>query len=123
MKISVKHRDTGSINIVDDQSSLDQMQTQEPKFFETPHGKRETYSVYRGCLIVRNTPRFTMDRYRKPVRQTAVYLFYPVEALKEGDPDNYAGLTNLAGSTVTTVTQAKRLIDRVLDNGLHYYGC
>lgn len=123
MKIKVKHRDTGSINIIDDESSLDQMQEQEPKFFATPHGKRETYSVYRGCLIVRNTPRFTMDRHRKPERKTAVYLFYPLADVPKDGVDNYAGLTNLAGSDPKTVTQAKRLIDRVLDNGQYYYGC
>jgi len=78
MKITVRHRDTGSVNIVDDKAHLGQMQQEAPAFFAIPHGKREAYSVYRGCLIVRNTPRFTLDRHRKPERQTAVYLFYPL---------------------------------------------
>lgn len=123
MKITVRHRDTGSVNIVDDEAHLGQMQQEAPAFFAIPHGKRETYSVYRGCLIVRNTPRFTLDRHRKPERQTAVYLFYPLADVPKDNRDSYAGLTNLAGSKPKTVTQAKRLIDRVLDNGMYYYDC
>ena len=102
---------------IDEEHYLADMENKCWGFFKTPHGKRETYTVYRGQLIVRNTMQFTGE---KPTRMTAVHLYFP-----NGYADNpgHADLFCIsAGSGVGTVRQAEKLIDRVLDGGIYHYG-
>jgi len=73
-----------------------------PNFFNCKHGKRETYTFYRGCIIVRNTVQFTGC---PPERKTTVYLYFPES------PDTL----HLCWSK--DVRDAKRTIDRVLEAG------
>lgn len=109
----VKSRNTGSRFKVDQWTSEHEMRCRCPKFFQTPHGKRETYTIHRGQLIVRNTVQFTGC---KPERRTVVYL-YVIESLDDklhGTPDT---LCVSSQENVNSIAQAKRLIDRLLDNG------
>lgn len=84
-----------------------------PLFFRTPHGKRETYTVYNGSLIVRNTVQFTGCR---PQRMTAVYLCLSNLA---GHPDLFCVS---AGSNISSIAQAKRLVDRIIAAREYHYG-
>ncbi len=60
---------SGERVVIDEDTSLSDI---EPAFFRTPHGKRETYNMYRGFLIVRSTVQFDGA---PPTRKTVVYLF------------------------------------------------
>jgi hypothetical protein len=79
-------------------------------FFRTKFGARETYTVHRGCLIVRNTVTFTGQL---PTRRTAVYL---VTDSLEGHPDTFCVQP---GSEHLTVRQAKKFLDQILDRGVY----
>ena len=105
-KITIKA--TGNVYEVNEWTSLTDMERAEPLFFKTPHGKRETYTIHRGQLIVRNTVQFTGC---KPQRMTTVYLF-----LRDPDTDNWS---TLHAGGASTLYQAKKLIDRILDSGIH----
>jgi hypothetical protein len=103
---------TTCVVAIDESASLSDMQEGCPVFFRTPLGKRETYTVYRGCLIVRNTVQFTGN---KPKRKTTVYLYLP-----EGFPDSKRPNTScisVGHDSVKSIEQAKRLIDRVIETG------
>lgn len=94
---------------------LYEMQQACPRFFKNPNGKRETHTVYRGCLIVRYTVRFSHGSERK----TAAYLFLPNGHEDGGRPDLFCvsvctDLRSIAG--------AKRYIDRLLEHGEYEYG-
>lgn len=69
-------------------------------FFKVKHGKRETYTFYRGCIIVRNTVEFDGCR---PRRMTTVYIY-------SADIEGTHHLCD-AGS----IAGAKRMIDTVLE--------
>lgn len=103
--IPVKYHGTGDVFKVSEGTSLSQMQNKMPMFFKTPHGKRETYSVYRGQLIVRKTVQFT---HSPPERKTVVYIVYIDD---NGDLDTF----HIGESA--NVRQAKKLIDKVLESG------
>jgi hypothetical protein len=82
-----------------------------PVFFANPHGRRETYIVYRGCVIVRHTVTFTGC---KPERLTVAYLFgrWPEDKTSDmfiAGPDYPERLTSIA--------HAKRHLDAILDSG------
>jgi len=94
---------------IDEHTSESDIRSECPNFFKTPHGKRETYTMYRGAIIVRNTVRFSGC---EPTRMTAVYLF----DTKSKDT------VCLAGNNVTNIRQAKRLVDRVLALNKEWYG-
>ena len=79
-------------------------------FFRTPHGKRETFTFYRGCIIVRNTVTFTGC---KPERRTTVYLF-----AEEGWSEGTRADVLCCGSDFSGIPQAKRYIDRMLKEGV-----
>ena len=104
----VQHRDTGSVWLVDENASLHDIENNCPLFFKTKHGKRETYSVYRGCLIVRATRQYTGT---KPYRDTTVYLYGSCQS--EGDGIDVICVS--AGSRCTSTYYAKKLIDHMLD--------
>jgi hypothetical protein len=53
----------GSITI-DTDTDMDTIRRACPVFFKHPHGKRETFTVYRGFLIVRNTNTFGGETMR-----------------------------------------------------------
>ena len=90
---------------IDEGVSLDYIKKAEPLFFKTPHGKRETYTVYRGFLIVRNTVQLTG---RKPERRTSVYLFDIVDE---------ATFYISTGLNLRSIAHAKNFIDRVIEKG------
>jgi len=101
---------TGSRFKVTETSAECEMRNRCPVFFRTPHGKRETFTVYRGQLIVRNTVDFGGG---KPQRRTVVYL-YLVESLD----DSEHGMPDLfCVGHPDGVRQAKRLIDQILESG------
>lgn len=107
----VINRDTSSNYEIDEQASLLDMERACPRFFKTKHGNRETHSVYRGCLIVRNTVNFTAG----PKRTTTVYLFTVLDGTKHL-------FCSSAGSDINSIRQARRHIDKILDGGIYYYG-
>ena len=99
----------GPLGEISDKSSLVDIDRAEPRFFSIKFGKRETYTMHRGQLIVRTTAQFTSG----PERRTVVYLF-----LHKGFIDNPGkGSTYCLSSDCTSVAQAKRLIDKVWRDG------
>lgn len=90
---------------VNEKAKLWEMENECPLFFKVKFGKRETYTVHRGCLIVRNTKTFGDG---KPRRMTTVYLF---TKKLENKPD----LFHIGEAE--NINQAKKLIDLVLYNG------
>lgn len=105
------------IGHVDPEASLTDMQRNCPSFFRYPCGSRECYNAYRGCLIVRSTVKFIGGA----ARRTIVYLYLP-NGFAEGGPATADTFCVSAGCELKNVTQAKRLIDAILDGGIYYYG-
>lgn len=83
-----------------------------PGFFKTPHGKRETFSMYRGALIVRHTVQYTGCN---PKRETVVYLYTDD---MEGRPDTFCVSV---GSKCNNLRDAKKLVDRIYETGRYKY--
>lgn len=94
---------------VNEKTSLVAMRRACPTFFKVKHGERETYDVYRGCLIVRNTVRFA----GLTKRMTAVYIFL----VDQGDLFCVSACEELG-----SVTDAKRYIDELFEHGHYEYG-
>lgn len=105
---------TGSLWEIDEHLSLTDIEQGCPMFFRCPHGRRETYTVYRGQLIVRNTVQFTGCR---PQRKTTVYLVTTHEVHRGNWRRTPNFETFCLGSDYSTIYQAQRAIDRVLDGG------
>lgn len=97
---------------VDDTANSHQMRAYCPTFFGPfGHSKRETFTPYRGQMIVRHTVTFTHGKERK----TVVYLYLPNGfSDTQGHADFYC-LTPPAHCD--SVAQAKRIIDKVLEAG------
>ena len=89
---------------VDETTSLAEVRVNCPRFFAWPFGKRETYTMYRGCIIVRNT---VTDPAGKNVRKTVVYL-------TGIGSDNGKFDTFCATEQCKNVAHAKRYIDACL---------
>jgi len=84
-------------------------------FFKTKHGKRESYSVHRGCLIVRATTVIC----RVPTRMTSVFLFLPHGHEDGGRPDLFC----VSGcASLRSIAQAKQYVDGLLAYGDYSYG-
>jgi hypothetical protein len=93
--------------VVDEDASECDMRSNLPHFFENaPKGSRETTTIYRGAIIVRQTVTFTDCQ---PQRLTIPYLFG-----KWGKRENYTVKCIRPDGGLNSVTQAKRLIDRIL---------
>lgn len=107
----IKNRDTDSVYEINEQTSFCDIEQACPLFFKTKHGKRETYSVYRGFLIVRNTVQFTGCC---PERQTVVYAFCTLEKR----PDLFC----ICANHLSSIRHAKKLIDKLLETREYYYG-
>lgn len=106
--------------IIDDSSSLSDMQSKCPKFFDSKHGSRETFTVYRGQLIARATDRHASAG---PIRRTSVFLFLVGSDDKTDTKTVYPYHSCVSsGCDVDSVRQAKRLIDRIIDGGKYAYG-
>jgi hypothetical protein len=103
---------TGAVARVSESTSLAEIKTKVPSFFTTPFGKRETYTMYRGFLIVRNTVQFSSGSERK----TIVYLF---THNLEGRPDTFCVSP---GTQLSGIQDAKKLIDKILETGRYEYG-
>jgi hypothetical protein len=101
---------------VNEDHSIVDVERAEPVFFRKPHGKRETYTMHRGCMIVRNTQLYTGGLRGIKVRETAVYLFGT-----SGDTGKLV-TSCAAGCDITSIYQAKKLIDRILAQGWFNYG-
>ena len=91
---------------VDTLASKSDMRNQCPMFFKNSHGKRETFTIHKGCIIVRNTIQFTCC---KPERHTTVYLYGKLE---DGQYNMFC-ISSLVD--LKNVAQAKRLIDNALN--------
>ena len=113
--------ESGNVYVVDDQVSLADIERSCPNFFKTPHGKRETYSMYRGFLIVRNTVTFGARAFYpgKPERRTTVYLCYLDDELPHRRFDTSCVSS---GCELGSVRQAERLADKILETGRYKYG-
>ena len=96
---------------VDQWAAEHQMRSDCPNFFRTPHGKRESIIIHRGQIIVRNTVTFTGCR---PERRTTVYLYVIEDSDRKSTHDMICISTNVS---LNSVAQAKRFIDRVLEDG------
>lgn len=101
----------GETAVVDDSTSETDIRRAIPNFFRQPHGRRETYTVYRGCLIVRMTVQFTGG---PPTRRTVAY-YYDVKA-----KDTFCLSTGHL--ELQSVYQAKKLIDRMFDLKCSWFG-
>ncbi len=104
------HTQTKNEHWIDESVSLEEMEKNLKLFFKTKHGKRETYHVHRGCLIVRNTVTFTGC---KPQRLTAIYTYSP----DEKDTHNI-----VCKPEPQSVRQAMRFIDNLIARGEYEYG-
>lgn len=102
----VKNRETGSIWEVNELNSQVDVENHCPLFFSCKHGRRETYTFYRGQIIVRNTVQFTGV---PPERRTVVYLF-----VKEPEHSSY---DTMCVGHPSSIYQAKKLIDEILESG------
>jgi hypothetical protein len=100
---------------VDTRASLVDMQRNCPGFFRKPFGKRETYTIHRGCIIVRNSARFTASQ---PVRRTAVYLYYPKGFVDSPGPN----FCCVGAGNSNSIATAKKYIDLILSRGEYSYG-
>ncbi len=109
--IKSNHNDS-IIGKVDESVSLTAMKQNCPSFFKTKFGKRESYIEHRGCIIVRNTVQFTGEL---PKRRTACYLYFPNGYEDNGKAD-FQNIMEVKASS--TVRQAKKIIDRLLDKAL-----
>ena len=98
---------TGVLGTIEETTHLDTMRSNCSTFFKVPHGKRETFTVYRGQLIVRNTCSFR----GKPIRTITVYL-YTIE--HGGDLFCIS-----ANDKLKTIAETRHLIDKVLDCGTY----
>jgi hypothetical protein len=87
-------------------ATLNAIDSVEPLFFKTPHGKRETVSNHRSGFIVSSTDTVA----RLPVRRRAAYL------LVYGENDQ-RWMTWRVGM-VSSIAQGKRLIDKILETGI-----
>lgn len=105
--VKIKSQLMGSEYEVDTGLSLMRVASECPKFFDTPHGKRETYSMHQGFMIVRNTVTFTGCR---PQRRTVIYMV--TRDMFEGRP-KYDTLCVQTGSSMS-IRQAERFIDKVI---------
>ncbi len=123
---TIMREDGSPMAEIEEQSSLLDIMHNCYGFFATKNGKRETYTVYRGQLIVRNTVTFG-NGYgnRKTSRRTTVYLYLPKGFLpQETEPVNHRPDTFCisSGSNIQSIRDAEKLIDRVLDGGKYFYG-
>ena len=105
---------TGNLWQVDEWLSLSDIERNCPVFFSCTHGKRETYTIHRGQLIVRNTVHFTGC---PPQRKTTVYLVTTHEVHRGNWHRTPNFETFCLGSDYSGIESAKRAIDRVLDEG------
>ena len=92
---------------VDESNTQYDLKRNHPLFFETPHGKRETITVHRGCVIIRNTLQFTGF---PPKRCTQVYLC----GTAKRKPICWL-VTGSNNTTVHSVSQGKQLINDYLN--------
>ena len=113
----------GEDRITNEQASLTEMEESCGKFFtKTPGRKRETYTVHRGFLIVRNTTDMHCGPggVLQPRRMTAVYVFLPEG---HGDDSPRPDLSCVSGCVnLGSIYQAKRYIDQLLAHGNYEYG-
>lgn len=105
MQHNITYRGTGSIYVVDEMTSLTDLQNNMPKFFNVSFGKRETFEVYRGFLIVRHTVKF---HHSPPERHTVVYIY---------GVDRNDTLCVARSGIVHSAKQAKKLIDGIIKTG------
>ena len=96
----IENKKTNTIYHVDDHLSLSDIQSAEPRFFSVKFGKRETFDVYRGFLIVRHT--INNDR------KTVVYIFDTKE--------KYSLMIANSNEGINTIKKAERFIDWVIKN-------
>lgn len=105
---------TGSLWQIDEWLSQSDVERECSLFFKCTHGQRETYTMHRGQLIVRNTVTFTGMR---PQRKTTVYLVTTHEVHRGNWHRTPNFETFCLGSDYSGIESAKRAIDRVLEEG------
>ena len=108
--VIIKNQEGNVIGHVDEHTGITTMRC--PNFFRSAVGRRETFTVYRGQIIVRTTVQFSSGSQRR----TCVYLYFVDGELKNNT------LCVSTGNNLKTIASAKRMIDRVLDNGIYHYG-
>lgn len=91
----------------DPSASLSCMQQAVPKFFATPHGRRETMSYHRGGLVVSCTDVHCSDA---PKRRRSVFMYVYDEE------DDVWMMWYV--DDVDSIRQGKRLIDEALETGV-----
>jgi hypothetical protein len=111
----IKMRNTGNVYTVDEAATQSDIRNKEPKFFSTSFGKRETFEMYRGFLIVRHTVQYSgsFGQSGPKERKTLVYLF---------DKEHGTLLVSGGGVPLTGAPQARRFIDRLILEGEYYHG-
>ncbi len=100
---NIRFRHSADTFIHDDTVSETTIRANVPNFFRAKHGKRETFTVYHGCIIARMTVQFTG---RQPERRTVVYIY-------TNDLEGSPNTLHISGAK--NVRHAKRLIDAVLE--------
>lgn len=96
--------------VVDEWASEQDMRANLRHFFDVAHGRRETFTVHRGCIIVRNTVKYSVSPYQE--RRTTIYLYGHWERSKRQDVACISPRIRLG-----SVREAKRFLDRILDKG------
>jgi len=108
----------GKTYLVDTAATKSRVREDEPLFFKAKHGDRETISMYRGCLIVRNTQYDGVLGASTPRRTTAAYLFG--RFVLEGKPAERGSTFCIASlPSDASIQDAKRAIDAILESGVY----
>ena len=104
-----------TMTINEDHSIVD-IESSEPEFFNFNLGKRQTYTMYRGCLIVRYTIKIhNSDRVTfRNERCTVAYLF-------GADVLSYFIFFD-GGWPINSIREAKKTIDKIIEQGWYSYG-
>ena len=93
---------TGRLVQHDDEVGEQTIRKNNKLFFDTKFGARETYTFYRGFVIVRTTVRFGSG---PSTRETLLYAYY----------DNSLYIVGKPSDQPESISDAKKLADKVLE--------
>ena len=101
---------------INEAHSIVDIERAEPNFFDLKLGQRQTYTIYRGCLIVRYTIKIhNFDRITfRNERCTVAYLFGTVKKDKVTQ--------HVSGWPINSIREAKKTIDKIIEQGWYSYG-
>lgn len=95
---------------VDEANGESHIRARCPNFFHFPFGKRHSYVFYRGCVVASSTVKFSNGISQ---RKHVAYIY------DDNEQDTFC---ISADCDPSSVNQAKKIIDRVLERGSYEYG-